>query len=113
MGDDGGEIGGWSVRLRGSVRIDRGLKYCGTGFNGYRQAAFFPTLLTTAAVARANAQKLKVGAKVKRSFAHQKARMGLFVRTIGIVGAMATIALVNMAYNVQRWRWLNARQATL
>ena len=50
-----------------------------------------------AAVARANAQKSKVRAKVEHVFAHQKARMGLFVRTIGIARAMATIALVNMA----------------
>jgi IS5 family transposase len=65
-----------------------------------------------AAVARANAQKSKVRSKVEHIFAHQKARMGLFVRTIGLARATATITLVNMVYNMQRWCWLNARQAT-
>jgi IS5 family transposase len=65
-----------------------------------------------AAVARANAQKSKVRSKVEHVFAHQKARMGLFVRTIGLARATATITLVNMAYNMQRWCWLIARQPT-
>ena len=64
-----------------------------------------------ATVARANAQKSKVRSKVEHVFAHQKVRMGLFVRTIGIARATATITLVNMVYNMQRWCWLNARQA--
>jgi IS5 family transposase len=63
-------------------------------------------------VAHANAQKSKVRSMVEHVFAHQKARMGLFVRTIGIARATATITLVNMAYNMQRWCWLNTRQAT-
>ena len=62
-------------------------------------------------VARANAQKSKVRSKVEHVFAHQKARMGLFVRTIGIARATATITLVNMVYNMQRWGWLNLRNA--
>jgi len=65
-----------------------------------------------AAMARANAQKSKVRSKVEHVFAHQKARMGLFVRTIGLARATVTITLVNMVYNMQRWCWLNARQAT-
>ena len=65
-----------------------------------------------ATVARANAQKSKVRSKVEHVFAHQKARMGLFVRTIGIARATASITLVNMVYNMQRWCWLNTRQAT-
>ena len=62
-------------------------------------------------VAHANAQKSKVRSKVEHVFAHQKARMGLFVRTIGIARATATITLVNMVYNMQRWGWLNLRNA--
>ena len=65
-----------------------------------------------ATVARANAQKSKIRSRVEHVFAHQKARMGLFVRTIGIARATATITLVNMVYNMQRWCWLNARPAT-
>ena len=67
-----------------------------------------PMPVTTA---RANALKSKVRSRVEHVFAHQKARMGLFVRTIGIARATATITLVNMAYNMQRWCWLNAQQA--
>ena len=63
-------------------------------------------------VARANAQKSAVRSKVEHVFAQQKARMGLFVRAIGLARATATITLVNMAYNMQRWCWLNSRQAT-
>ena len=63
-------------------------------------------------VTRANAQKSKIRSKVEHVFAHQKARMRLFVRTIGIARANATITLVNMVYNMQRWSWLSARQAT-
>jgi IS5 family transposase len=64
------------------------------------------------AVARANAQKSKVRSKVEHVFAHQKVRMGMFVRTIGIARATATITLVNMVYNMQRRCWLNDRPAT-
>jgi IS5 family transposase len=62
-------------------------------------------------IARANARKSKIRSKVEHVFAHQKARMGLFVRTIGIARATATITLVNMVYNMQRWCWLNVRHA--
>jgi transposase, IS5 family len=63
-------------------------------------------------VARANAQRSKIRSRVEHVFAHQKARMGLFVRAIGLARATAAITLVNMAYNMQRWCWLNSRQAT-
>jgi IS5 family transposase len=63
-------------------------------------------------VARSNAQKSAVRSRIEHVFVQQKARMGLFVRTIGLARATATITLVNMAYNMQRWCWLNSRQAT-
>jgi IS5 family transposase len=63
------------------------------------------------AVARANATKSKVRARVEHVFAEQKDRMGLFIRTIGIARAEATIALTNMAFNMKRWCWLDRRSA--
>jgi IS5 family transposase len=51
---------------------------------------------------RANARKSAVRSAVEHVFAHQKDRMGLFVRTIGKVRAEAKIGLVNLAYNFQR-----------
>jgi hypothetical protein len=43
-------------------------------------------------------------------FAEQKARMGLFVRTIGIARATTKIGLANLLYNMRRLVWLE-RQA--
>jgi hypothetical protein len=47
-------------------------------------------------VARGNAAKSKIRAKVEHVFAEQKSRMGLFIRTIGIRRAEAVIMLANM-----------------
>jgi len=43
--------------------------------------------------ARANGQRSKVRALVEHVFAHQKARMGLFLRTIGIARARAICSI--------------------
>ena len=40
--------------------------------------------------------------RVAHVFAHQKARAGLFVRTIGLERARTKIGLANLAYNFQR-----------
>ena len=37
--------------------------------------------------------------------------MGLFIRTIGIARAEATITQANMVYNMKRWCWLDGRIA--
>ncbi len=58
---------------------------------------------------RANAAKSAVRSKVEHVFAHQKARMGMTIRTIGLARARAAITLANMAYNISRWRWLDSR----
>lgn len=60
---------------------------------------------------RANAAKSVLRSKVEHVFAHQKARMRLTIRTIGIRRAEAAIMLANMACNMTRWRWLNGRDA--
>lgn len=60
---------------------------------------------------KANGRKSKVRARVEHVFAAQKQRMGLFIRTIGIERAKTKIGMVNLAYNMQRLVWLNARGA--
>lgn len=45
-------------------------------------------------------------------FAHQKAKIGLFVRTIGIARAEAKITLANLAYNMHRLIFHETRAVT-
>lgn len=63
-------------------------------------------------VARANARKSKIRARVEHPFAYQKGPMGMVIRTIGIARAKAAITLANMAYNMKRWRWLDSQIAS-
>jgi transposase, IS5 family len=63
-----------------------------------------------ARTARANARKSAVRANVEHIFAEQKARMGLFVRTIGLARATTKIGLANLVHNMRRLLWLE-RQA--
>jgi transposase, IS5 family len=51
---------------------------------------------------RANNRRSSVRARVEHVFAEQKARMGLFVRTIGLARAAAKIGLVNIVYTMRR-----------
>ncbi len=60
---------------------------------------------------KANGRKSKVRAKIEHVFAVQKQCMGLFIRTIGIDRATTKIGMVNLAYNMKRLVWLNARAA--
>lgn len=53
-------------------------------------------------IRRGNATRSKVRARVEHVFAHQKAKMGLFIRTIGIARAEAKITLANLAFNMHR-----------
>jgi IS5 family transposase len=62
--------------------------------------------------ARANAKKSAIRAHIEHVFAEQKARMGLFVRTIGLARATTKIGLANLDYNMRRLLWLE-RQPTL
>ncbi len=61
--------------------------------------------------AKANGRKSSIRAKVEHVFAHQKDRMGLRIRTIGMARAKAAVTLANMAYNMNRLRWLCSRSA--
>ena len=61
--------------------------------------------------ARGNATRARVRARVEHVFAAQKCRLGLVVRTIGMVRARVKIGLANLAYNFTRLAWLNGRIA--
>lgn len=63
-------------------------------------------------LARGNATKSQVRARIEHVFAEQKDRMKLFIRTIGLARAEATVTLANMAFNMKRWCWLNGRSVT-
>ncbi len=63
-------------------------------------------------IARANAAKSAVRARVEHPFAYQKGRVGMVIRTIGIARATVTVMLANMGYNMKRWCWLDWRGAT-
>jgi transposase, IS5 family len=62
-------------------------------------------------IARGNATRARVRARVEHVFAAQKCRLGLIVRTIGMVRARAKIGLANLAYNFTRLAWLKGRTA--
>lgn len=54
---------------------------------------------------RANRARSAVRAHVEHPFAEQKARMGLFVRTIGRARAAVKIGMANLAYTFRRLSW--------
>jgi transposase, IS5 family len=62
-------------------------------------------------IARGNAARARVRSRVEHVFAAQKCRLGLVVRTVGIVRARAKIGLANLAFNFTRMAWLNGRTA--
>ena len=64
-------------------------------------------------VARGNATRARVGSRIEHVFAAEKRRMGLVVRTIGLLRAKAKITLANLAYNMRRLAWIQARPAPL
>ncbi|MEQ5869772.1 hypothetical protein J4E08_07645 [Sagittula sp. NFXS13] len=60
---------------------------------------------------RANGCKPVVRSKVKHFFRHQKNRMGLVIRTIGLARGKPAITMANMVYNMGRLRWLRSQGA--
>jgi transposase, IS5 family len=62
-------------------------------------------------VARGNATRARVRSPVEHVFAVQKCRLGLVVRTIGLVRSRAKIGLANLVYNFTRLAWLNRQTA--
>jgi IS5 family transposase len=67
--------------------------------------------LMPAHIGRGNATRARVRSLVEHVFATEKRRMGLIVRSIGLVRATARITLVNLAYNMRRLVWINGRAA--
>jgi hypothetical protein len=61
--------------------------------------------------ARANARKSALRAHVEHVVVEQKARMGLFVRTIGLARATTKIGLANLVTNMRRLLWLQRQPA--
>jgi IS5 family transposase len=59
--------------------------------------------------AKANAARSKIRARIEHVFAHQKRRMGMFVRTIGMARATFKIGMANLAYNFTRFVWHEGR----
>jgi IS5 family transposase len=60
-------------------------------------------------ISRGNATRARVRSLVEHVFATEKRRMGLVVRSIGLVRATARITLANLAYNMRRLVWIEAR----
>ena len=63
------------------------------------------------ATRRANPRKSRVRSAVEHVFAHEKGLMGLCVRTVGLARAHVKIGLVDLAYNMRRFVWLDGRRA--
>ena len=82
-----------------------------TGFSSQVHHKKPPRRALPDSLARANAKRSKVRAAVEHVFAHQKERMGLFVRTIGLKRARLKIGMVNLAYNMTRFVWLRGKNA--
>jgi transposase, IS5 family len=62
-------------------------------------------------IARGNATRARIRARVEHVFAAQKCRLGLIVRTVGMVRARAKIGMANLVYNFTRLAWLNGQTA--
>ena len=58
-------------------------------------------------VRRGNASRGKVRAAVEHVFACQKQRLRLVVRTVGMARNTTKLGLANLAYNLQRFTWLD------
>jgi transposase, IS5 family len=63
-------------------------------------------------IARGNATRARVRSRVEHVFAAEKRRIGLVVRTIGLLRATAKITLANLAYNLSRLVWIEGRAAS-
>ncbi len=65
-----------------------------------------------ARIARANAAKSTIRARIEHVFARQKDQMALFIRTIGIARAETKITLANLVYNIDRLVFYERRTTT-
>lgn len=65
----------------------------------------------SAAQQRANKKRSSVRVRVEHVFASHKQMAGDFVRTIGHARARLKLGLINMVYNMKRWRYLEEAAA--
>jgi len=68
-----------------------------------------PGLDLTPSQRKANRARSKIRSAVETVFAVQKNRFGLFVRTIGRARARTEIGLANLADDLKRFLWIEAR----
>ena len=61
--------------------------------------------------ARVNDEKAEARARVGHVFAPRQARIGLFICSSGLERGAAAITMANIADNLGRWRWWEARPA--
>jgi IS5 family transposase len=62
-------------------------------------------------LARGNVTRARVRSRVEHLFAAQKSRLGLVIRTAGMLRARVKIGLANLANNFVRLAWLRGRTA--
>jgi IS5 family transposase len=62
-------------------------------------------------MARGNATRARVRAKIEHVFGAEKRGFGLIVRTIGLARATTKITLANLAYNFRRFVWMERNVA--
>jgi hypothetical protein len=60
---------------------------------------------------RANAARSRPRSAIEHIFAEQKHRMGLFIRTIGIARARTKIGMADIAHNLRRYVYWEAKIA--
>jgi hypothetical protein len=63
-------------------------------------------------IARGNATRARIRARVEHVFAAQKCRPGLIVRSVDMVRARAKIGMANLVYNFTRLAWLKGKTAS-
>jgi len=63
-------------------------------------------------ITRGNATRARVRSVTEHVFATEKRRMGLIVRSIGLVRATTRITLANLPHNMHRLVWIEGRCAT-
>ena len=66
-----------------------------------------------AATARANSKKAEKRSRVEHVFGHMKNRFGLYIRTIGLARAETKLSLAVLAYNIDRFIFLERRRYSM
>jgi IS5 family transposase len=56
-------------------------------------------------IARGNGSRARVRVAIEHVFAAQKCRLGLIIRTVGLVRATTKLGLANLVTNMRRLAW--------